>query len=264
MFSTIALILTLVCYTAGTVAVLLSLFSRSVRMQNIATAAMAVGLVAHTLWIGTICVRTSHPPLTNLPEITAFISWTMLALLFLILWRFRIRAAAFFVYPLALLLMIVSALVHERYRPLDAGLRSNLFIAHLLFTTVGIAALLLGLAFSVLYQVQQRSLKQKRQGRLYDWIPSLQMCDVLSYRSLSIGFAVYTLGLLAGVLFSYRMTAELFTLRAKEVGALAAWVSSAVLLHAYVAGEHRRQSALIIAVLTFLGIVVAILGIHHV
>jgi ABC-type transport system involved in cytochrome c biogenesis permease subunit len=263
MFSTTTLAATLLLFVLGSTTVLLSLIRRDSRLQRLALGFMVAGFVAQTLWIGGICVRTKHPPLTNLPEIAAFLAWTILLVQFALFFRYRVQAAAFFVYPLALLLMTVSALVHEHYAPLDASLRSNLFVAHLFLSTVGVAALLVGLAFALLYHLQQRSLKSKRRGPLYDWIPSLSVCEVVSYRALAIGFAIYTVGLLAGVVWSYRTTTELFSPRAKEIGALLAWILSAVLLQSYISGSHRSHRTIVVSAAMFISIVIAIFGIRH-
>ena len=65
----------LLFYTAGTLIALASLFTRERRTQHAALVLMIVGFVCHTTWIGTICARTHHPPLTNLPEAAAFVAW---------------------------------------------------------------------------------------------------------------------------------------------------------------------------------------------
>ncbi|HVT44112.1 MAG TPA: cytochrome c biogenesis protein CcsA [Thermoanaerobaculia bacterium] len=250
-------------YLLGTLAVLLSLMLRSRRLQHIALVSMVAGFVAHTVWIGVICTRTGHPPLTNLPETAAFIGWTILLVELFLFIRYRVHAAAFFVYPLVLMLLSISLVVGEPFAHLDEAQRSNLFTSHLLLTTVGIAGLLIGLAFMILAQIQERALKMKHRGRLYDWIPSLRVCELVSYRALSIGFAIYTIGLLAGVLWAYRTSPGVFSLRAKEIGALVAWVLFAVLVQAHVSGTYRTQKNAVVGAAAFVSILVAIFGIQH-
>ena len=76
----------LLFYTAGTLIALASLFTRERRTQHAALVLMIGGFLCHTTWIGTICARTHHPPLTNLPEAAAFLrmllpcSWRALIL----------------------------------------------------------------------------------------------------------------------------------------------------------------------------------------
>lgn len=251
-------------YLLGTLAVLAGLYNRSLRLQQIALGLMVGGFVAHTVWIGMICVRTDHPPLTNLPEIAAFIAWVLFAVELFLFVRFRVHAAAFFVYPLILMLMMITVLIRAPFAPADPALDSNLFVGHLLLSTVGIASLLTGLAFFVLYRFQERSLKSKRQGALFEWIPSLSVCEIVSYRALAVGFGIYTTGLLAGFLWSYRTQVGGYDIRSKEIAAVVAWVLFAALLQSYNSGTLRTSKNLVISIAAFVSILVAILGVQHV
>lgn len=259
-----ALYIALAFYAAGTLAALLSLWSRARRLQQAGLWLMIAGFVSHTLWIGSVCVRTGHPPLTNLPEASSFVAWTVFAVELGLFIRYRVHAASFFVFPLVLLLLTITALVHEPFTKMDPQLRSRVFIGHLLFSTLGVAALMIGIAFTVLAYVQDRALKQKRPGRLWDWIPSLDICKRVSYRALAVGFPVYTIGLIAGVLWSYRTTAGLMELRVKSVGAVVAWVLFALLLQSYITGIFRGRRTLLVSAGAFVAALVAMLGISHV
>src|SRR6202040_252960 len=97
------LYLALAFYAAGTLVALVSLFARERRLQHTGLALMIGGGGRHTIWIGTICARTGHPPLTNLPEAASFVAWTVFLAELVLFIRYRIHAAAFFVYPLVLM-----------------------------------------------------------------------------------------------------------------------------------------------------------------
>ncbi|HUP45846.1 MAG TPA: cytochrome c biogenesis protein CcsA [Thermoanaerobaculia bacterium] len=251
----------LAAYALGTLTVLTSLIVRSMRLQYAALLLMIAGFAVHTFWIGTICVRTGHPPLTNLPESAAFLAWTIFAVE-LVLWiRYRVYAAAFFVYPLVLLLLTLTAVVGQPYRILDPDLQSTLFTAHIFLTTVGVAGLLIGLAFMILANVQDQALRSKKRGPLWKWTPSLNVCKVVSYRSLAIGFSVYTIGLITGVMWSYRTTAGFMDLRVKQVGAVVAWMLFAALLQTYISGAMSSRRTIYISAGAFVAIIVSILGI---
>lgn len=257
------LVATLVLYASGALLALVALNGRSTRLETVATWIMAGGLVTHTVWIGTICARTGHPPLTNLPEIAAFLSWTILLVALVLRLRFHLDAASFFVYPLVLLLMTVAALIGERYEPIEGAARSQLFVAHLLLTTLGMAALLLGAVFTWLYHLHQHSLRTKRPSRMYEWIPSLRLCDYLSFRGLAIGFTLYTCGIIAGVLWAYRTVGEPMSLRAKELGAIAAWLLFAALLQSYMNGSFRMRRNLVLSFVAVASLAMVLTGIRH-
>ena len=112
--------------------------------------------------------------------------------------------------------------------------------------------------------LQDRSLRAKTRGRLWEWIPSLSICKLVSYRALAIGFSIYTGGLLAGVLWSYRVNAGLLDFRTKQIGAVVAWVLFATLLQSYISGVYRARRTILISAGAFIAMVVAMLGIHHV
>lgn len=259
---TLPLYLALAFYALGTLVAFASLFAKEKRVQYAGLVLMIGGFVAHTIWIGTICTATGHPPITNLPEVLSFVAWTLFAVELGLWIRYRVYAAVFFVYPLVLLLLTMSAAAGETFRVLDPGLRSNLFIGHLLLTTVGVAGLMIGLAFSLLALLQDRALKRKTRGPLWEWIPSLDVCKTVSYRALSIGFSIYTMGLVAGVLWSYRTSAGFMDLRVKQVGAVTAWILFAIILQSYVNNTYRRRSTLFVSAGAFVAIVVAMLGIR--
>jgi ABC-type uncharacterized transport system permease subunit len=260
--ATDTLYLALGCYALGTLAALASLFVREKKLQHIGLVLMIAGFAAHTVWIGTICVRTGHPPITNLPEAASFIAWMVFAVELALWIRYRVYAAVFFVYPLVLLLLTISAVVGESFTVLDPGLRNNVFTTHVLLTTVGVAGLLIGLAFGLLALMQDRALKNKTRGRLWEWIPSLDVCKTVSYHALAIGFSIYTLGLLAGIVWTYRTEGALVELRAKQIAAITAWMLFGILLQSYVSNTYRRTRTIFISAGAFVAIVIAIVGIR--
>ena len=249
-------------YALGTLAALASLFHGAKRLQHAGMLLMISGFVSHTIWIGTICAATGHPPLTNLPEAVSFVAWVVFAVELGLWLRYRVYAAAFFVHPLVLLLLTVSAVVGEKFAVLDPGLRSNVFTAHLLLSTVGVAGLLIGLAFGLLALIQDRMLKSKKQGRMWEWIPSLDVCKRVSFRALAIGFSIYTVGLIAGALWSYRTTEDFMKMSAKQLGAVTAWILFAILLQSYISNTYRSKRMLFVSAGAFIALVVAMLGIR--
>src|SRR2546430_16441681 len=118
------------------------------------------------------------------------------------------------------MLLTVAAVVHEPFAQMDPALRSSLFTAHVLLSAVGVAALLTGLAFTALSYAQDRALKSKHRGPLWEWIPSLSVCRTLSYRTLAVGVSIYTLRILAGTLWAYPTTPGPPALRVQQRGGI--------------------------------------------
>lgn len=249
-------------YALGTLIALATLFTREKRTQHVTLGVMIAGFISHTIWIGSICVRTHHPPITNLPEAASFVAWTLFLVELIIFIRYRVHAASFFVDPLVLMLLTIAAIVHEPFAKMDPALRSSLFTLHVLFSAVGVAALFIGLAFIVLSFIQDRALKSKSRGPLWEWIPSLSICRVVSYRTLAVGFSIYTLGVLTGIVWSYRTTAELIDLRVKPIGGIVAWILFGILLQSFISGDYRQRRVLVISAFAFAATIITIFGIR--
>ena len=254
------LALALLLYGTGMVMAVVSVLVPSRARQMTSFALMVAGLVAHTWFIGTICMRTGRPPLLNLAEIASFIAWTIILIELLIYVRLRIYAGALVTYPVVFLLLLVTALVGD---PLSerAAAPPSLFTAHLLLTALGVAILFIGLAFSLIAAAQDRSLKSKRRGPLWDWIPSLNVCNAVSYRALATGFILYTIGLVAGFAWS----SGTFEIGAKQIGAVLAWILFAMLVQSQFTGFLRtRRTTLALSCAAFVAVIVSIFGIAHV
>lgn len=260
----VTLYVALALYLVGTLAALGTLFHRTwTALQRTGLVAMIAGWISHTFWIGTICTITGHPPLTNLAETASFVAWTIFAVELGLFIRYRVQAASFFVNPLILILVTITAVVREPFAKVTPIMRSRIFTAHILFTTVGIAALFVGIAFTLLAIAQDRSLRSKKPGRLWDFIPSLNVCRLISYRALAIGFTIYTFGIIAGVVWSYQSELGLMEVRTKQVGAVVAWILFAVLLQAAITGAFRARRMILVSAGAFVATLIAILGIHH-
>jgi len=107
-----------------------------------------------------------------------------------------------------------------------------------------------------------RPLRSRNGYRLYP--PATVARIRLTRGALAIGFSVYTLGLITGVLWSYKTAAGIVEMRTKEVGAIVAWMLFAVVLQSYISGTYRTRRTMVVGAAAFVAILVAMLGIHHV
>ena len=253
-------------YGIGSSIAIAGMFARSRKaVQDVAFAVMAIGFVTHTLFIGTVCVRTGHPPLLNLAEVASFIAWTLLLIDVVLYVTKRVDATAIVVYPLAFALLLVAAIAGDPFAPADASHRAPLFTAHVLLSTVGIALLFIGFGFSILATVEHRSLKGRKQGRLWESIPSLAICTWLSDRALATGLVVYTAGVAAGLIWSVRTDAGLRDWGAKQTGAIVAWALFTLVVQSHFTGILRaRRTTLALSAVAFVAMVISIFGIAHV
>src|SRR6185437_11460201 len=102
------------------------------------------------------------------------------------------------VFPLVFVLTFVAATTQQPFLEVSPGMRRGWLFVHIAMIFVGYAALFLSFAASLLYLLQERSLKSKKPATILLRLPALEVIDQIGYRSLLLGFPFMTLGLVAG------------------------------------------------------------------
>src|SRR5437867_117051 len=167
-----------------------------------ALAAVFAGFILH---VGSIMLRAldvRYLPLTQQYE--AFSFFAALAMLgFLIAYaKYRIAPLSVFAFPLIFVMTFVANLFYDPSASIPPVLRSNWIYIHTPLVFFGYAALFIAFTAAIMYLIQERALKSKHPIRFYNWLPSLEICDDLAYRSLAIGFPLITLGIITWALWA--------------------------------------------------------------
>ena len=118
------------------------------------------------------------------------------------------------------------------------------FAAHVVLAFIGISGLAVAFAASLLYLLQFRELKDKRFGRLFRFVPSLEMLDTVAHRALLLGFASLTLGLVLGWAWTVEFKNSFEMSNPKVLWAMLTWIVFAAALAARTggAGAERRDA----------------------
>lgn len=237
-------------YGLATVYALLALLRRREIVAKYATPLVAGGAVFHLVAIieTTLAGADFAPALSKQSEsILAFV----LVLFFLFVFgRYQTASHGLFVFPLATLLTL-SAAVGQQPAPIESPLlRSGWIYTHIALIFIGYAALLFSFFSSVLYLVQERSLKTKHLGS--GWIgklPSLAVIDDIGQRSLVLGFPFMTLGMIAGGVLAAATFGRGYFQDPKVVLSLLMWAVYMLLLFTrWTAGWRGRRAAVLSAV----------------
>jgi ABC-type transport system involved in cytochrome c biogenesis permease subunit len=128
----------------------------------------------------------------------------------------------------------------------DPLLKSVFLPIHTTLAFFGYAALFVAFAGGLLYLIQERELKRRTPRTFYYLIPSLERCDTLSARAVEVGFALLTLAIITGLLWSHAVHGRYWTSSPKEWSALLAWALYVVLILArHRTGWGGRRAALL-------------------
>jgi cytochrome c-type biogenesis protein CcsB len=254
--------LTMLVYLLATVLYLVAMVGRRPLPGRIGRWVLVVGVLLHA---GSFAVRhaaAGGAPVTSLHESLSFFAWCLVLLFLLLDLRFRLSVMGAFASPLALLLMIGSALSPDVIVPLDPMLRTWLFPVHITFAFLGNAAFALSFGAGVMYLIQDRMLKSKRFTGIYRMLPSLDTLDKVNYTCLSFGFPLMTLGIISGAFWANTVWGTYWSWDPKETWALITWFLYAGLLHGRMTIGWRGRKAAIFAIIGFLLLLFSFLGVN--
>lgn len=235
----------LALYGAASVIVLLRLLRRSRALTVAGRALFGAGLLAQTLATGALCLQGLHP-LRDVAGALHLTTWLLVAAYLATALAWRIDVLGLLVGPLALVLLLSSRLAPRAPpRPLGPHWLALLGKVHLTLVAGGVAAFALAAAVAAAYLLQDRALRSNRPGALYRRTPPLATLDRLGRRLLAVGFPVFTVALVSGVLWVVQLRAP-HGLRLEHLVAGGVWLVFAVLLVArWTTGLSARRAALL-------------------
>jgi ABC-type uncharacterized transport system permease subunit len=162
--------------------------------------------------------------------------------------------------PLAVVLLTV-VLLSAPDVSVSEPMRGVLAPVHIVLAMIGTVAFALAFVVGLLYIAQDRQLKRKQFGVLFRSLPPLHQLDNVSLRCVTVGFPIYTVAILLGMVRAVQVSSGKHIATA-SVFAMLTWVLYGLVLHARLTAGWRGRKAALMTVLGFLsaaGVVVAYL-----
>jgi cytochrome c-type biogenesis protein CcsB len=208
-----------------------------------------------------------HIPVSNLYEV--FILFSMITALFYLYYeqRYATRQLGAFV------LLVISAAVGfllwytvardaAEIQPLVPALQSWWMKIHVPANFIGYGTFALAAMVGSAYLL-------KSHGILADRLPSLEVLDDVMYKSISVGFAFFTVATILGALWAAEAWGGYWSWDPKETWALIVWLNYAAWLHMrLMSGLRGRPAAwwalvgLLVTTFAFLGVNMFLSGLH--
>lgn len=249
----------LALYLAGTIAYLLLLSVKGGPLTRIATAATLGGFVLHTLALLLRLYGAGRPPLAY--EALSFFAWITVLVYLGLEFRFQRKAIGAFVLPIVLCATAAAAILPKGAAALRPALESTWIWIHVTLVLLGNSAFALTCGVGVMYLLQEKQLKSKSLGAMYYRLPSLEFLDMLSHRSLLVGFPLLTAGLITGSIQAQSAWGRFLTWDPTQILSLITWVIYAGLLQARITAGWRGRKAAILSIIGFCAVLGAFLGV---
>ena len=235
-------------YTVGLLYALLALTGTSFRLSRIALPAMSLGMVFQFVSLSESVVRSGQIALGSVNDSESLLAILVMVAFLIVFLIYRTTSPGIVIFPLVFVLTFMAATGQQPFLVTSPGLRRGWLIAHIALIFTGYAALFLSFSASLLYLVQERSLKSKKSGGFLLRLPALEVIDEIGYRSLLLGFPFMTFGLVAGMVVAQAAFGRIDLLDPKILLSILMWAVYMLMLYTrWNAGWRGRRAAYLAA-----------------
>ena len=241
-------------------------------------------------------------PLSNLYESLIFLTCLLLLLYKFIEYKTKSKIIGSLIIPLTLLIQGFATLslptVMQKSSPLVPALQSNWLMLHVSMMMLSYATLLFGSLFSILYLILDKNNNNKtkpksinadtlnnyqpyalqinslevKSNNLYLEINTqknnlsttnlLESLDNWSYRTISLGFPLLTMGIISGAVWANEAWGSYWSWDPKETWALITWLTFAIYLHVRLTKGWLGTKSAVLGSIGFFVVWVCYLGVN--
>jgi ABC-type uncharacterized transport system permease subunit len=245
------------CYAVGLIYALVALTRTRELLSKVALHAAYLGMVFHlvsltegVLLSGQVTMASVH----NSISLLAFLIMMVFMLAYLV---YKTTSPGIVVFPLVFILTFVAATGEQPFLLTSPVLHKGWLMAHIALIFTGYAALFLSFGSSLLYLIQERTLKSKKGAGILSRLPALEVIDDISYRALLLGFPFMTLGLIAGTVVAQATYGTVNLLDPKILLSILMWAVYLIMLYTRWNAGWRGRRAAYLATGAFVAAVIA-------
>jgi ABC-type uncharacterized transport system permease subunit len=227
------------------------------------------GFVIHFAGIVMRGVERAAFPAGDLREVLFLVAWVAISVYLLAHFRLRIEVMGIVILPLVVALMLATLLIPQGAAggpgadaAIPEGIARAIRIIHVVPAILGVSLLFLTFTMSLLYIVQERSLKSHHPVRYFLKLPSLEGCERVGNLSLTWGFSLLTFVVVTGVITAgYAPTGD-WRWILREKWSLLGWLIFAVVMYDRIfSGGWRGRKAAYLSILGFGVMILRMIGV---
>jgi ABC-type uncharacterized transport system permease subunit len=189
-------------YAVGLLCALVALLRRNDKVNRIALPAMTAGMIFQFVSLTEAVLIAGKLTLTSPHHSESLLALLVMAAFLVVYLVYRTTAPGIVVFPLVFLLTFVAATTQQPFLVLTPSSHKGWVFTHVALILIGYAALIVSFCASLMYLIQERSLKSKKVGGILSRLPALEVTDDIGFRSLLLGFPFMTVGLIIGTVLA--------------------------------------------------------------
>lgn len=242
-------------YAVAALAVLPAALYNRPRWRYLAMPTALAGVFFHFVALAEALVAAHHALPVDTHETLSLLGLLLAGAFLTLAVRYKTVSFGIFLLPMAVLVTLAPAFRPGTERLAYPDLPMGWLFLHVALLLAAYAALLVSLAASVLYLIQERGLKQKRLGPRAagkSWLPPLETTDQIALQALLFGLPCMTAGLLIGSVVALQTVGPAFFADPKVLLSLAMWFAYSVMIFIRKHSGLRGRRAVYLSSFAFL------------
>jgi len=186
-------------------------------------------------------------------EFALAFAWGIIIMGIIFEWRYKTATVRNMGLIVALLLLIFAMVNNAKPEPLVPALQqSALLSVHVASAVVAYGVFTIGFGAAILFLIQNR--------RNSPWLPDKEVFDIISYRSVVIGFPFLTLTIVLGAIWADIAWGRYWSWDPKETASLVTWLIYAAYMHARMMRGWKGAKTAILLIVGFGAILLTFFG----
>ncbi|MGA1863381.1 cytochrome c biogenesis protein CcsA [Deferribacter thermophilus] len=219
---------------------------------------VVLGLTLNTIFLVKLFALPGNSPFDTIGEIFVFLVFSINIFYLIIYWLYKRPLLYFALSPIILILSIVSIFTLDNVYSVSVNNNFWLYI-HLPFVIFGTSLFLMSAITGIIYFLQEKQLKKKNFGLLFNKFPPLETINKLNNFTLLSGFSFYTIGVISGFIWSFYLLNFSFLSNPKILFAMISWcIFGAIILLKLFRGLSPKNIAFL-SILGFISICITYL-----
>lgn len=226
--------------------------------QNLSLVALrwtVISFFGHLLLLSFYFQEKGYPFLSNSFDFLQVMSLTIVLVYLIFSHFYRFYAAGLFLLPLTLIFLSMSLTKIIASTTPGHFFENPWAFIHLLFVSVGIAIFIVSFIAGLLFIFQEVRIKKNFFGGFLDRLPSLESLDQIYYKSLYVGFVLFTVGIITGGGWSKSETGHYLQIAVKPLLALGIWGFFAIFLNLRKPMGLKGRRGILLSAIGFVGVI---------
>ena len=133
---------------------------------------------------------------------------------------------------------------------------ATVYLSYIAFFAASLAA--------ILYIIQDKAIKNKRTGAIFNRLPSLSFLDKINYRGIGLGFPILTLSIFSGFIWAKNICGVYgWGYNYRQLSSIVLWLVYALILHVRLSAKLRGRPVARLSIFAFFIIILSLFGTCH-